>query len=179
MTPSTYGGARHANKPGHCAITSSTYDGTNLGIVRRCPVPMVVRTWVMCDIVQCLWWYKLGHCATMSSTYDGTNNASRTLGMNRDKELPQLGITSAGCRGSWTYRGLPAGQPLELGRRISLGSRGRAGRRDMPFGHGGYMVAVGKGDYSLAVGVLRDTLVHHDSSRKTRQRKEKLGSGFS
>jgi len=69
MTPRTYGGARHANKL----------------VARQRPVPMVVRTWALCDDVQYLWWCELGWCVTSSSTYGGTNNASRTLRMNQDK----------------------------------------------------------------------------------------------
>ncbi|KAJ8421840.1 hypothetical protein Cgig2_003769 [Carnegiea gigantea] len=201
-TPSTYGGARHANKPGRYVTTSSTYDGTNLGIVRRCSVPMAVRTWLMCDIVQYLWWYKLGHCTTMSSTYGGTNNASRTLGMNRDKyaaywlgELPQLGITSAGCEGSWTYHGLLAGKPPELG---GYAPKGHAFWRRPWQGTclvGAYLLAAvgGVAEETCPLGTAvtwwrlaravtpwrLNTLVHRDSSRKTRQRKEKeVGQRF-
>ncbi|KAJ8443409.1 LOW QUALITY PROTEIN: hypothetical protein Cgig2_024186 [Carnegiea gigantea] len=143
-TPSTYGGARHANKPGQCATSSNTYGGMNLGIVRRCPVPMVVRTWALCDNVQYLWWYEL-------STYGGTN-----LGDVRHRSVPmvvrawvmcnivqylwcwkftvdlsvklwelptktaELGSSRSYLRwaslqlGSWTCRRLPAGQPPEL-----------------------------------------------------------------
>ncbi|KAJ8419979.1 hypothetical protein Cgig2_001709 [Carnegiea gigantea] len=43
-TPSTYSGARHANKPRHCATTSNTYGGTNLRDMRHRLVPVVIQT---------------------------------------------------------------------------------------------------------------------------------------
>ncbi|KAJ8426545.1 hypothetical protein Cgig2_002065 [Carnegiea gigantea] len=131
ITPSIYGGARHANKPERYATTSSTYGSRNLGIVRRCPIPMVF----MVDSSVELWELPTKMTELGSS------------GSYLSWASPQLGVEAAGRGGSWTCRGLQAGQPPELGgyapkghaswrrplarrlpsRCIPLGSRGRAG----------------------------------------------------
>ncbi|KAJ8422975.1 LOW QUALITY PROTEIN: hypothetical protein Cgig2_025567 [Carnegiea gigantea] len=176
-TPSTYGGARHANKPERCATTSSTYVGANLGIVRRCPVPMVNLSWKFTVDLSIELWELPTKMTELGSSGSYLSWAS-----------PQLG--------SWTCRGLPVGHPPELGgyapkrhgswrrllaRRLSLwvcplGSCGRAGPKGCIAWDGGCKMVVTRWRLFLAVGVSRDTPVHRASSRKTRQQKERMGS---
>ncbi|KAJ8446681.1 hypothetical protein Cgig2_002843 [Carnegiea gigantea] len=169
------------------------------GVVRQRPVPMVVQTWALCDDVQYLWWYELGHYATMSSIYGGTNLGDvqhRPVPMVLE-ELPQLGITFAGCGGSWTCCGLPVGQPPELGGYT---------RRETPFEGAPWQGACPTGAYLLAaVGglaketcplgmavtrwrlvravtsgrlVCQDTAIHRDSSRNTSAAQGEDGQQF-
>ncbi|KAJ8435142.1 hypothetical protein Cgig2_018970 [Carnegiea gigantea] len=161
-TPSTYGGARHAYKPGHnvqylwwyelghCATMSSTYGGTNLGDISHRPVPMVNLSWkFMMDLSVELWEF--------SPKMTGLGSSGSYLSWTS----PQLGVEAVGqavgCQRAnhptWVVtppRDTPLGGtswqgafPSRHSPWVAVGGLGRKGALlEMRLQDGGYKVAV-------------------------------------
>ncbi|KAJ8422503.1 hypothetical protein Cgig2_003663 [Carnegiea gigantea] len=123
-TPSTYGGARHANKPGHCAMMSSTYDGMNWGNVRHTPVPMVNLSWKFAvDLLVELWELPAkmtelgssGSYLSWASTQLGVEAAGQVMGCQLANH-PSWVVTPPRDTplGKTPFpQGMPVGQPWE------------------------------------------------------------------
>ncbi|KAJ8429654.1 hypothetical protein Cgig2_001650 [Carnegiea gigantea] len=139
MTPSTYGGARHANKPERCAATSSTYGGTNLGIVRRCPVSIVsVELWELPTKMT-----KLGSSrsyVSWASPQRGVEVAGQVVGCQLANH-PSWVVTPP--------RDTPLGKaPFSKGMPLRVHCLGVGGCK-MAVGKGGCKMAVGKGGWCV------------------------------